>query len=176
LVDVLTAYSKHDEPVGYCQGMSHLCAVLVAATQWGGENEDAGREGGVKELDEGREEEREEEGVRFVIPRHTLETTRETRRADTAGQQVFVMFARLMGSHDVRSLYTSHLPRLSLCLYQLDALLRLFLPALHAHLERAQIEPYMFATEWYVVTIVKYAHARVLHTCTYSPTSLHQGI
>lgn len=71
-------------------------------------------------------------------------------------EQTFWMLVGLMTHHDVRSMFTRNLPRLSLCLYQLEKLMSQFLPDLHGHFEKHQIEPFMFATEWFM-TLFGYA-------------------
>lgn len=65
-------------------------------------------------------------------------------------EEAFTLLVRLMNKYDVRSLFVPEMPGLHLRLYQFERLLEDHDPALYCHLRRRNVEPKLYATQWFL--------------------------
>lgn len=65
-------------------------------------------------------------------------------------EEAFTLFVRLMNHYKLRDLFVADMPGLHLHLYQFARLLEDFEPALYCHLNRRQVHPQLYATQWFL--------------------------
>jgi hypothetical protein len=65
-------------------------------------------------------------------------------------QEAFCMLVRLMNQYGLRQLFIEEMPGLHLHLYQFERLLEDLEPALYCHLNRRNVTPNLYATQWFL--------------------------
>lgn len=65
-------------------------------------------------------------------------------------EQAFCVFARIMQHYGLRNLFRNNFDELYLKFYQLEHLLEDQIPDLHKHFARLGIEPFMYASQWFL--------------------------
>ncbi|KAF2717097.1 RabGAP/TBC [Polychaeton citri CBS 116435] len=65
-------------------------------------------------------------------------------------EEAFSLLVRLMHKYDLRSMFTTDMPGLHRRLYQFERLLEDFEPALYCHLRRRNVQPQLYATQWFL--------------------------
>jgi len=65
-------------------------------------------------------------------------------------EEAFTLFVRIMSKYDLRSMFTIEMTGLHLRLYQFERLLEDFEPALYCHLNRRNVSPTLYATQWFL--------------------------
>lgn len=65
-------------------------------------------------------------------------------------EQAFCVFVRIMQNYGLRDMFRSNFEELYLKFYQLDHLLQDQLPDLHSHFAKHGIEPFMYASQWFL--------------------------
>ncbi|POS86232.1 hypothetical protein EPUL_003291 [Erysiphe pulchra] len=64
--------------------------------------------------------------------------------------EAFCLLVRMMNQYHLRDLFIQDMPGLHLRLYQFERLLEDFEPALYCHLQRRQVTPHLYATQWFL--------------------------
>lgn len=65
-------------------------------------------------------------------------------------EEAFCLLVRLMNQYHLRDLFIQDMPGLHMHLYQFERLLEDFEPALYCHLNRRQVTPHLYATQWFL--------------------------
>lgn len=65
-------------------------------------------------------------------------------------EQAFCVFVRIMQNYGLRNLFRNNFDELYLKFYQLDQLLEDHMPDLHQHFNRIGIEPFTYASQWFL--------------------------
>jgi hypothetical protein len=65
-------------------------------------------------------------------------------------EEAFCLLVRLMNKYQLRDLFIHDMPGLHLHLYQFERLLEDLEPALYCHLNRRQVSPKLYATQWFL--------------------------
>ncbi|KAK4947630.1 hypothetical protein LTR10_013576 [Elasticomyces elasticus] len=65
-------------------------------------------------------------------------------------EEAFCLLVRLMNKYQLRELFIQDMPGLHLHLYQFERLLEDLEPALYCHLNRRQVTPKLYATQWFL--------------------------
>ncbi|KAF1821147.1 RabGAP/TBC [Dissoconium aciculare CBS 342.82] len=65
-------------------------------------------------------------------------------------EEAFTLLVRVMSKYDLRSLFIADMPGLHLRLYQFERLLEDYEPAVYCHLRRRNVEPQLYATQWFL--------------------------
>lgn len=65
-------------------------------------------------------------------------------------EEAFCLLVRLMNKYQLRDLFIQDMPGLHLHLYQFERLLEDLEPALYCHLNRRQVTPKLYATQWFL--------------------------
>jgi hypothetical protein len=65
-------------------------------------------------------------------------------------EEAFCLVVRLMNKYQLRDLFIQDMPGLHLHLYQFERLLEDLEPALYCHLNRRQVTPKLYATQWFL--------------------------
>ena len=65
-------------------------------------------------------------------------------------EEAFCLLVRLMNKYGVRELFVQDMPGLHFHLYQFERLLEDLEPALYCHLNRRQVTPKLYATQWFL--------------------------
>jgi hypothetical protein len=65
-------------------------------------------------------------------------------------EEAFCLLVRLMNKYHLRDLFIQDMPGLHMHLYQFERLLEDFEPALYCHLQRRQVSPHLYATQWFL--------------------------
>jgi Rab-GTPase-TBC domain len=65
-------------------------------------------------------------------------------------EEAFCLFVRLMSKYRLREMFIHDMPGLHLHLYQFERLLEDLEPALYCHLNRRQVHPQLYATQWFL--------------------------
>ncbi|USW48615.1 Putative Rab-GTPase-TBC domain-containing protein [Septoria linicola] len=71
-----------------------------------------------------------------------------------AEEEAFTLLVRLMSKYDLRSMFTPDMRGLHLRLYQFERLLEEHEPAVYCHLKRRNVEPQLYATQWFLTLFV----------------------
>lgn len=64
--------------------------------------------------------------------------------------EAFCLLVRLMNKYKLRDLFIHDMPGLHMHLYLFERLLEDFEPALYCHLQRRQVTPHLYATQWFL--------------------------
>lgn len=65
-------------------------------------------------------------------------------------EEAFCLLVRLMNQYHLRDLFIHDMPGLHMHLYQFERLLEDLEPALYCHLNRRQVTPHLYATQWFL--------------------------
>lgn len=65
-------------------------------------------------------------------------------------EEAFCLLVRMMNQYHLREMFVQDMPGLHLHLYQFERLLEDFEPALYCHLRRKQVDPQLYATQWFL--------------------------
>lgn len=65
-------------------------------------------------------------------------------------EEAFTLLVRLMAKYELRSLFTAEMTGLHLRLYQFERLLEDYEPAVYCHLRRRNVNPQLYATQWFL--------------------------
>ncbi|KAF2209336.1 hypothetical protein CERZMDRAFT_61453 [Cercospora zeae-maydis SCOH1-5] len=71
-----------------------------------------------------------------------------------AEEEAFTLLVRLMSKYDIRSMFTPDMRGLHLRLYQFERLLEEHEPAVYCHLKRRNVDPQLYATQWFLTLFV----------------------
>lgn len=71
-----------------------------------------------------------------------------------AEEEAFTLLVRLMSKYDLRSMFTPDMRGLHLRLYQFEKLLEDYEPAVYCHLKRRNVDPHLYATQWFLTLFV----------------------
>ncbi|CAG8983045.1 hypothetical protein HYALB_00006073 [Hymenoscyphus albidus] len=64
--------------------------------------------------------------------------------------EAFCLLVRLMNKYKLRDLFINEMPGLHMHLFLFERLLEDFEPALYCHLQRRQVTPHLYATQWFL--------------------------
>ncbi|KAI0996440.1 hypothetical protein K3495_g11741 [Podosphaera aphanis] len=64
--------------------------------------------------------------------------------------EAFCLLVKMMNQYHLRDLFIQDMPGLHLRLYQFERLLEDLEPALYCHLQRRQVTPHLYATQWFL--------------------------
>src|ERR1700753_2396835 len=65
-------------------------------------------------------------------------------------EEAFCLFVKIMYKYGMRDMFTQDMPGLHLHLYQFERLLEDLEPALYCHLNRRDVSPDLYATQWFL--------------------------
>ncbi|KAM3415334.1 hypothetical protein BST61_g8863 [Cercospora zeina] len=71
-----------------------------------------------------------------------------------AEEEAFTLLVRLMSKYDIRSMFTPDMRGLHLRLYQFERLLEEHEPSVYCHLKRRNVDPQLYATQWFLTLFV----------------------
>ena len=65
-------------------------------------------------------------------------------------EEAFCLLVRMMNQYHLREMFIQDMPGLHLHLYQFERLLEDLEPALYCHLQRRNVDPQLYATQWFL--------------------------
>lgn len=158
LSNILLSISQAMPSVGYCQGMNFVSGTLLLGClpfnisdydndDIKNEDETSSINKYINQLDENLDRD-----IKQIINDKTFTHILSEEKQLEIEAQVFRLLLELIkpNSFSMNGLWSDKIPKLKLRVYQLDRLLRWYLPKLHQHFIKIDISPEVITAQWFI--------------------------